>query len=65
MSLCEQCRPLRRYGLPPPAGSRKEVATREGGSGIGIVGARDMGSMLVGVATGLSQLRLEEVKWTI
>ena len=41
------------------------MATREGGSGIGIVGARDMGSMLVGVATGLSQLRLEEVKLTI
>jgi hypothetical protein len=57
--------PPHRSDSPPPAGSGKDAATREGGSGIGIYGAGNLGSVLVGVVTGPSRLGLEEGKWAI
>ena len=61
-SVVAHCAATIRYRQPE---AEKEAATWEGGSGIGIVGAGDMGSVLVGVATGPLRLCLEEAKWTI
>ena len=65
MSFCEQPSPAELLWFAAAGRKQKSSGHAGGESEIGIVGADDMGSVMVGIATGPLRLCLEEAKWTI